>query len=38
MTRRQLARRIAFWRGFVFALIAFTGFIAALGLVDRITG
>lgn len=37
MTRYQRARRLVFWRGLVIAILVFTGFIAALGLADRIT-
>jgi hypothetical protein len=37
MTRYQRAKRFAFWRGLVAALVVFTGYIFALGLADRIT-
>ena len=33
----QRARRLAFWRGFAIALVAFTGWIAAYGLADLIS-
>jgi hypothetical protein len=33
----QRARRYAFWRGLAIALVAFTGWIAAYGLADRIS-
>lgn len=38
MTNYQRAKRRAFWQGLAFAIFAFTGFIAALGVADRITG
>jgi hypothetical protein len=33
----QRARRYAFWRGFAIALVAFTGWVVAYGLADRIS-
>ena len=33
----QRALRIAFWRGFSIALVAFTGWAVAYGLADRIS-
>ncbi len=38
MTRYQRARRIAFWRGLVIALLVFTGWIYASALAGRIAG
>lgn len=37
MTRYQRAKRYAYWRGLVIALVVFTSYIFALGLADRIT-
>lgn len=38
MTRYQLARRYAIWRGLCRAIGIFTLYILALGLADKVTG
>ncbi len=34
-SQRQRSLRYAWWRGFALALLAFTGWVAVYGLVDR---